>query len=73
MPLGDYSSGSNHVLPTGGSARFSSGLNTVTFLRLQQQIRYTETGLKELSDNITALADSEGLPAHGAAVRLRFS
>ena len=73
VPLGDYSSGSNHVLPTGGSARFSSGLNTVTFLRLQQQIRYAETGLKELADNISALADSEGLPAHGAAVRLRFS
>ncbi|SFV21978.1 histidinol dehydrogenase [Micrococcus terreus] len=73
VPLGDYSSGSNHVLPTGGSARFSSGLNTVTFLRLQQQIRYAETGLKELADNISALAHSEGLPAHGAAVRLRFS
>lgn len=73
VPLGDYSSGSNHVLPTGGSARFSSGLNTVTFLRLQQQIRYSETGLKQIADNISALADSEGLPAHGAAVRLRFT
>lgn len=61
------------MLPTGGSARFSSGLNTVTFLRLQQQIRYSETGLKQIADNISALADSEGLPAHGAAVRLRFT
>ena len=45
VPLGDYSAGSNHVLPTSGTARHSSGLNTVTFLRLQQRIRYTETGL----------------------------
>jgi histidinol dehydrogenase len=72
VPLGDYSSGSNHVLPTGGSARYSSGLNTVSFLRLQQLIRYTETGLKELASNISVLADAEGLPAHGEAVDLRF-
>ncbi|MEO9248718.1 histidinol dehydrogenase [Citricoccus nitrophenolicus] len=72
VPLGDYSSGSNHVLPTGGSARYSSGLNTVSFLRLQQLIRYTETGLKELDANIAALATAEGLPAHGEAVSLRF-
>lgn len=72
VPLGDYSSGSNHVLPTGGSARYSSGLNTVSFLRLQQLIRYTETGLKDLDANIAALATAEGLPAHGEAVSLRF-
>jgi histidinol dehydrogenase len=72
VPLGDYSSGSNHVLPTGGSARYSSGLNTVSFLRLQQLIRYTETGLKELASNISVLADAEGLPAHGEAVARRF-
>ncbi|WP_313821951.1 histidinol dehydrogenase [Citricoccus sp.] len=72
VPLGDYSSGSNHVLPTGGSARYSSGLNTVSFLRLQQLIRYTETGLKELDTKIAALSAAEGLPAHGEAVSLRF-
>jgi histidinol dehydrogenase len=72
VPLGDYSSGSNHVLPTGGSARYSSGLNTVSFLRLQQLIRYTETGLKELDTKISALSSAEGLPAHGEAVSLRF-
>jgi histidinol dehydrogenase len=72
VPLGDYSSGSNHVLPTGGSARYSSGLNTVSFLRLQQLIRYSETGLKELASNISALAGAEGLPAHGEAVARRF-
>ncbi|MGM7669941.1 histidinol dehydrogenase [Microbacterium sp. A93] len=72
VPLGDYSSGSNHVLPTGGSARYSSGLNTVSFLRLQQLIRYTETGLKDLDANIASLSTAEGLPAHGEAVSLRF-
>ncbi|VXB82259.1 histidinol dehydrogenase [Citricoccus sp. K5] len=72
VPLGDYSAGSNHVLPTGGSARYSSGLNTVSFLRLQQLIRYTETGLKELDTKISSLSTAEGLPAHGEAVSLRF-
>lgn len=72
VPLGDYSSGSNHVLPTSGSARFSSGLNTVSFLRLQQRIRYQETGLKELQRGIVALAHSEGLHAHGDAIDIRF-
>ncbi|MCG7422149.1 histidinol dehydrogenase [Micrococcus sp. ACRRV] len=73
VPLGDYSAGSNHVLPTSGTARFSSGLNTVTFLRSQQLIRYGEAGLKALADGISALAEDERLPAHGVAVRARFA
>ncbi|MGW9737161.1 histidinol dehydrogenase [Micrococcus sp. 140720015-1] len=73
VPLGDYSAGSNHVLPTSRTARHSSGLNTVTFLRLQQRIRYTETGLKEVADGIGVLAEDERLPAHGAAIRARFA
>jgi len=73
VPLGDYSAGSNHVLPTSGTARHSSGLNTVTFLRLQQRIRYTETGLEEVADGIGVLAEDERLPAHGAAIRVRFA
>ncbi|KZE70841.1 MULTISPECIES: histidinol dehydrogenase [Micrococcus] len=73
VPLGDYSAGSNHVLPTSGTARHSSGLNTVTFLRLQQRIRYTETGLEEVADEIGVLAEDERLPAHGAAIRARFA
>lgn len=72
VPLGDYSAGSNHVLPTSGTARFSSGLNTVSFLRLQQRIRYDKTGLETLSPGIQALAQSEGLHAHADAVRYRF-
>ena len=73
VPLGDYSAGSNHVLPTSGTARHSSGLNTVTFLRLQQRICYTETGLEEVADGIGVLAEDERLPAHGAAIRARFA
>ena len=73
VPLGDYSAGSNHVLPTSGTARHSSGLNTVTFLRLQQRIRYTGTGLEEVADGIGVLAEDERLPAHGAAIRARFA
>ena len=71
--IGDYVGGSNHVLPTSGTARHSSGLSTVTFLRLQQRIRYTETGLKEVADGIGVLAEDERLPAHGAAIRARFA
>ncbi|CAM3657278.1 histidinol dehydrogenase [Micrococcus flavus] len=73
VPLGDYSAGSNHVLPTSGTARFSSGLNTVTFLRSQQLIRYEEAGLRGVADGISALAEDERLPAHGVAVRARFA
>ena len=73
VPLGDYSAGSNHVLPTSGTARHSSGLNTVTFLRLQQLIRYDAQGLEELIDGVSALAHDEGLEGHGAAMRIRRS
>ena len=76
VPLGDYSAGSNHVLPTSGTARHSSGLNTVTFLRLQQRIRYTETGLEEGADEIGVLAEDERLPLAPGEVpvlkRVRF-
>lgn len=72
VPLGDYSAGSNHVLPTSGTARFSSGLNTASFLRLQQHIRYNKTGLEPLAKGIEALAASEGLHAHAEAIARRF-
>lgn len=71
VSLGDYSAGSNHVLPTGGSARHSSGLGAYTFLRPQQVIRYDEAALAEVSADVTALADAELLPAHGEAVAAR--
>lgn len=72
VPLGDYSAGSNHVLPTSGTARFSSGLNTASFLRLQQHIRYEKTGLEPLTQRIQTLAASEGLHAHADAIAHRF-
>lgn len=72
VPLGDYAAGSNHVLPTSGTARHSSGLSTHTFLKHVDVISYDRTGLKEVADTVTALADAEQLPAHGEAVRARF-
>jgi histidinol dehydrogenase len=72
VSLGDYLAGSNHVLPTGGGARFSSGLGAYTFLRPQQIIRYSPAALSEVRADIIALANAEGLPAHGEAVQARF-
>ncbi|WP_025253155.1 histidinol dehydrogenase [Corynebacterium vitaeruminis] len=72
VPLGDYSAGSNHVLPTSGSARYSSGLSTHTFLRAVNLIEYDEAALKEISGTVIALADAEQLPAHGEAIKARF-
>jgi histidinol dehydrogenase len=72
VSLGDYLAGSNHVLPTGGQSRFSSGLGAYTFLRPQQIIRYDRSALQAVSDNIHVLAASENLPAHAEAVAARF-
>lgn len=72
VSLGDYLAGSNHVLPTGGQARFAAGLGATTFLRSQQIIRYDRAGLEDVRDAIRALSDAEQLPAHGDAVDARF-
>ena len=72
VPLGDYAAGSNHVLPTSGSARHSSGLGVHTFLRSVHVVEYDEAALKEVAPTVVALADAERLPAHGEAVRARF-
>jgi len=72
VSLGDYLAGSNHVLPTGGQSRFSSGLGAATFLRSQQVIRYDHEGLAGVRAGIRALSDAEQLPAHGDAVDSRF-
>jgi histidinol dehydrogenase len=72
VSLGDYLAGSNHVLPTGGQARYSSGLSASTFLRPQQVIEYDRAALAEVRRDNVALADSEHLPAHGEAVEARF-
>jgi histidinol dehydrogenase len=72
VSLGDYLAGSNHVLPTGGQARFSAGLGAYTFLRPQQVIRYDRDGLRDVRDHIVSLATAEDLPAHASAVTVRF-
>ena len=72
VPLGDYMSGSNHVLPTSGTARFASGLGVHTFMKPVEVIEYDEQGLKTLAARVNAFAVSEDLPAHGESVLSRF-
>lgn len=72
VSLGDYCAGSNHVLPTAGCARHSSGLSVQTFLRGIHVVDYTEAALKDVSGHVITLANAEDLPAHGEAVRRRF-
>jgi histidinol dehydrogenase len=73
VSLGDYCAGSNHVLPTGGCARHSSGLSVQTFLRGVQLIEYDEAALREVAGHVLALSQAEDLPAHGEAVTARFA
>ena len=72
VSLGDYCAGSNHVLPTAGCARHSSGLSVQTFLRGIHVIDYSEAALKDVSGYVITLAQAENLPSHGEAVRRRF-
>ncbi|MGB8963591.1 MAG: histidinol dehydrogenase [Pseudonocardiaceae bacterium] len=72
VSLGDYCAGSNHVLPTGGCARHSSGLSVQTFLRGVQLIEYDEDALVKIADHVVALSAAEDLPAHGQAITARF-
>jgi histidinol dehydrogenase len=72
VSLGDYCAGSNHVLPTAGSARHSSGLSVQTFLRGIHVVDYSEAALKDVTGHVITLAEAENLPAHGVAVRRRF-
>lgn len=71
VALGDYCSGSNHVLPTMGTAAFASALGVQSFLRGSQVIAYSQEALAAVADHIVALAEAEDLPAHGGAVALR--
>ena len=70
-PLGDYFAGPNHVLPTGGTARFYSVLNVETFMKRTSIISYTQRALDEVSDDIIRLAEAEGLDAHARAIQIR--
>jgi histidinol dehydrogenase len=72
VSLGDYSAGSNHVLPTGGCACHSSGLSVQTFLRGLHFIEYNENAFTDIAPTVITLANSEDLPAHGEAMSVRF-
>ncbi len=72
VSLGDYLAGSNHVLPTGGQARYAAGLSASTFLRPQQIIDYDRGALDAVRQAIVSLSLAEALPAHGEAVTARF-
>jgi histidinol dehydrogenase len=72
VSLGDYCAGSNHVLPTGGCACFSSGLSVRAFLKSVHVVAYDRDDLAQVADHVVALAEAEDLPAHGAAVRVRL-
>ena len=72
VSLGDYSAGSNHVLPTGGCACHSSGLSVQTFLKGVSFIEYNESAFTEIAPKVITLANSEDLPAHGEAMSARF-
>lgn len=73
VSLGDYMAGSNHVLPTGGQARYAPGLGAYTFLRPQQVVSYDRAALAAVREGVVALANSEALPAHGEAIEARFT
>lgn len=72
VSLGDYSAGSNHVLPTGGCACHSSGLSVQTFLRGLHFIEYDEKSFTDIAATVVTLANAEDLPAHGEAMTVRF-
>jgi histidinol dehydrogenase len=72
VSLGDYCAGSNHVLPTAGSARHSSGLSVQSFLRGIHVIEYDENALRDVAPHVVALAHAEDLPGHGQAISIRI-
>ncbi|BAW92865.1 histidinol dehydrogenase [Actinomyces sp. Chiba101] len=72
VPLGDYLAGSNHVLPTGGTARFAAGLSVMVYLKPVQMIEYSAQALGAMAGPLAALARAEDLPAHAEAVGARL-
>ena len=73
VALGDYVAGPSHVLPTGGSARFASGLCANDFLKRSSVIRFTADGLKDVAGDVRMLAEKEGLTGHSASVDIRLT
>ncbi len=72
VALGDYAAGPSHVLPTGGTARWASGLSANDFLRAHSVIACTESGLRQIAADVQRLAEKEGLTAHRASVEVRL-
>jgi histidinol dehydrogenase len=73
VALGDYAAGTNHVLPTAGTARFASGLSTLDFLRTMQVASFDRDALAAAAPTVAALSRAEDLPAHGRAVAARLT
>jgi len=71
-PLGDYFAGPNHTLPTSGTARFFSPLNTGDFVKKMSVLRYNEASLRDCYQSVALFAEAEGLTGHAAALRVRF-
>ncbi len=72
VALGDYVAGPSHVLPTGGTARFTSGLSANDFLRRSSVLTFTQKGMEALAEDVRMLAEKEGLTAHSASVDIRL-
>lgn len=72
-PLGDYYAGPNHVLPTNGTARFSSPLSVDSFIKKSSYLYYSKEELQKVSKNIMILAEKEGLTAHRNSVKVRVN
>ena len=72
VSLGDYAAGSNHVLPTAGSAAHASGLCVQSFLRTMQVVEYDESALADVAGHVVTLSQAEDLPSHGEAITARF-
>jgi histidinol dehydrogenase len=72
VALGDYAAGPSHVLPTGGTARWASGLSANHFLRSYSEVEFTLDGLRAIEPHVTQLADKEGLTAHRQSVKIRL-
>jgi histidinol dehydrogenase len=73
VALGDYVAGPSHVLPTGGTARFASGLTANDFLRGGSVIHFTQAALRSVAEDVRHMAETEGLTAHRASVEIRHS
>lgn len=70
-PVGDYFCGTNHILPTCGTAKFSSGMSVQEFMRGYSIIRYPKAALKKNASHIITLTEAEGMKAHALAVKIR--